>query len=87
MPYYRYIASLLVCAVLSHASILAQADTLQDKKIRIDGEIVTARVENGDTIIVAMLDEASVTATETSFPARTSVMASARSRRFSFGAA
>ena len=40
---------------------LAQADTILTKKIRIDGEIVEARVENGDTLIMANLEEASVT--------------------------
>ena len=39
----------------------AQSDTIFSKKITIDGEIVTARVENGDTLIIAELDEASVT--------------------------
>jgi hypothetical protein len=41
--------------------LTAQADTISSKKITIDGEIVTARVENGDTLIIAVLDEASVT--------------------------
>ncbi len=39
----------------------AQVDTIVEKKITIDGEIVTARVENGDTLIIAELAEASVT--------------------------
>ncbi|MDX1406594.1 MAG: DUF4294 domain-containing protein, partial [Saprospiraceae bacterium] len=38
--------------------LLAQTD----KKIKIDGEIVTARVEDGDTLIIADLDSVSVTA-------------------------
>lgn len=39
----------------------AQIDTTVNKKITIDGEIVTARVEDGDTLIIAELAEASVT--------------------------
>lgn len=43
-----------ICAV-------AQSDTLAPKKIQFAGEIVEARVENGDTLIIANLDEATVT--------------------------
>ena len=39
----------------------AQTDTISGKKISIDGEIVTAKVKDGDTLIIAELDEASVT--------------------------
>ena len=39
----------------------AQVDTVVRKKITIDGEIVIARVENGDTLIIAELAEATVT--------------------------
>lgn len=39
----------------------AQTDTVLTKKMTIDGVIVTAVVENGDTLIVAELAEASVT--------------------------
>ena len=42
-------------------SLNAQIDTTTNKKITIDGEIVTARVEDGDTLIIAELAEASVT--------------------------
>ena len=41
-------------------SATAQSDTLSGNKIRFAGEIVEARVENGDTIIIANLDEATV---------------------------
>lgn len=41
--------------------LFAQTDTIVNNRITIDGEIVTAIVENGDTLIIAELDEASVT--------------------------
>lgn len=41
--------------------LAAQTDTIVGKKISIDGEVVTAKVEDGDTLIIAELDEASVT--------------------------
>ncbi len=38
-----------------------QAQTDSVRQILLDGEVVTAKIEDGDTIIVAYLDEASVT--------------------------
>ncbi len=54
----KHIVFLFVITVLG---LSAQGDTIVDKRITIDGEIVTARIENGDTLIIAELDEASVT--------------------------
>jgi uncharacterized protein DUF4294 len=51
--------TLLFC--LFAFGLYAQNDTIVNKRITIDGEIVIARVENGDTLIIAELDEASVT--------------------------
>ncbi len=39
----------------------AQTDTIVSKIISLDGEIVTARVQDGDTLIIVELEEASVT--------------------------
>ena len=50
---------LILCALVFNTH--AQTDTVENKKITLDGEIVTAIVEDGDTLIVAELDEASVT--------------------------
>ncbi|MDX1477648.1 MAG: DUF4294 domain-containing protein [Saprospiraceae bacterium] len=47
---------LVICGMLA-TGVWAQTD----KKIKIDGEIVTARVEDGDTLILAHLDSVSVT--------------------------
>ena len=52
-------SALILC--LLAFGLKAQVDTTVNEKITIDGEIVTAIVEDGDTLIVAELDEASVT--------------------------
>lgn len=57
---------LLIIGILSLGLCAdATAQSVPDKKIRIDGQIVTARVENGDTLILANLDSVSVTSLRT----------------------
>lgn len=66
----QYIAILLLGL---STGVSAQESALQDsvkrdsvdKIIRIDGEVVTARIEEGDTLLIAHLDEASVTSFRT----------------------
>ena len=51
----------IAMALICHFNSSAQSDTASTKKVRIAGEIVEARVEDGDTLILAYLDEATVT--------------------------
>lgn len=50
---------IILCLVVF--GLNAQVDTTMQERIIIDGEIVTAKVKDGDTLIVAQLAEASVT--------------------------
>lgn len=52
---------LLTIGLCVFCSAVTFAQDRSEKKTRIDGEIVTARVENGDTLILANLDSVSVT--------------------------
>ena len=56
-----HISIAIFWALLGLTTVGAQSDSTTGEKIRIAGEIVEARIENGDTIIIAHLDEATVT--------------------------
>ena len=56
--------SLVTMTAACCAGMLSGQDTTLHQRI-IDGEIVTAKIENGDTLIVANLSEASVTSFRT----------------------
>ena len=66
----QYCVTSIVMIVKKHSVLIlclvafglnAQSDTTVTKKMSIDGEIVTAIVRDGDTLITAELNEASVT--------------------------
>ena len=58
MTLQRYIGLSFCCLSVA---VFGQTDQTLEEKIVIDGQVVTALVQNGDTLILAELDEATVT--------------------------